>query len=190
MANKTLPPMHLLCSEDELRPNLCYVEILDGVATATNGMLIGKVNMAEYSKLDEVTIMRLSGKYIHRDVWKLIHDADEITAVEEDESKISYLKGGIEASIAIKDGSEIQFPNHHDLIKKIANAKYGHRSFIAFNPRWIEISRKLFGSENLIIRFYESEGLFVCFPGTDAKAFIGIMMQDFTAENATFDFMV
>lgn len=188
--SKILPPIHLLCSDDELRPSMCYVEILDGVATATNGYLIGKINLAEYGKLDELSIKKLSGKYIHRDVWKLIHDADELSISDEEENKITYLKGGIEASISIKDNTEVQFPDYHELIKKIANAKYGQRSFIAFNPKWIEISKKLFGSDSLIIRFYEDEGMFVCFPGAEAKAFIGIMQMDFTAEDAVFDFMV
>lgn len=188
--SKTLPPIHLLCSEDELRPAMCHIEILDGVATATNGYLIGKMSLSEYSGLDEVTIKRLSGKLIHRDAWKIMIDADTIAFDDDKSEYITYTKGGIEARVAIKDRKELQFPDYHTLIKNIANGRYGVRSFIAFNPKWIELSRKLFSSDTLIIRFYDQEGVFVCFPGTDAKAFIGIMPLDFTAETATFDFMV
>lgn len=188
--SKTLPQIHLLCSEDELRPAMCHIEILDGVATATNGYLIGRLHLSEYSSLDEVTIKRLSGKLIHRDAWKIMMDAETIAFDDESSDYLTYTKGGIEAKVLIKDQKELKFVNYQDLIKNIANAKYGHRSFVAFNPKWIELSRKLFSSDTLIIRFYDQEGMFVCFPGTDAKAFIGIMPIDYTAESATFDFMV
>lgn len=184
--SKLLPPIHLFCSDDELRPALCHVEILDGVATATNGNIIARINLNEYSGVDETTIQQLSGQYIHADVWKLIHDATSIEYNAET-NKIVYHKGAIQAEIEMKDPAEVQYPDYGKILNRIANAKFDKKAFIAFNPKWVELCRKLFTTETVVMRFYEQEAMFVLFPGSDAKAFVGIMPMDFTSEDAVID---
>src|SRR5687768_2247682 len=83
MSKKTLPPLHLACSDDELQPALQHIEIVDGIATATNSHVIAQLNLKQYSKLDDDTIRLMNGKLIHRDVWEAIEDAD-IIEVKED----------------------------------------------------------------------------------------------------------
>lgn len=187
MAKKFLPPIHIACSDDELRHSLMYVEVLDGVATATNGFLIVRLNLNEHSSLDEVTLKKLSGRFIHRDIWQLMHDAENIYFAGEDDV-ITYIKGGVEAQIRIKTDVEIKYPDYHAIIDKVANTRFDKKSFIAFNPDWIVIAKKIFGSQTLIIRFYEQESMFTIFPGGDAKAFMGIMPMMISDEDAVVDF--
>ncbi|MEX6691228.1 hypothetical protein QTN47_27210 [Danxiaibacter flavus] len=188
MSRKYLPPVHLACGDDEMRPALMYVEILDGIATATNGYMICRLNLSEYSNLDETTLQQLSGMYIHRDAWNLICDAEIITLSDEYDNTLTYVKGGVEANIQIKGDNEVKYPDYQSLINKIANSRFDKKSFIGFDPKWIEISKKIFQSKTIIIRFYEQESMFTIFPGNDSKAFIGIMPMVLKEEDAVIDF--
>lgn len=188
MASKFLPPIHIACSEDEMNFPLQHVEILDGIATATNGYLLVRLNLSEYSSLDDRVLQRLSGKYIHRDVWRMIHTAENILISDDNENSLIFINGGVDAEVNIKDASEIKFPNYNALIDRIANSRYEKKSFIAFNPEWVNTARKIFGSESLIMRFYEKEGMFTLFPNGDAKAFMGIMPQMVEEQDANVNF--
>jgi len=183
MSKKTLPPIHLACSDDELRPALNLVEIIDGIATATNGDIIARMNLGAYSKLDETTIKLLNGKLIHRDVWESCIDADILTI---DGDSIHMDKGGIKATFDI--ATALKFPDHHKIIQAVANSLFDDKSYVCFNPKFIAIAAKLFPSESLICRFYENNDMMVFFPSGDAKGFMGIMPMKITAEEATMDF--
>lgn len=183
MSKKTLPPIHLACSDDELRPALQLVEIIDGIATATNAHIIARMNLAAYSKLDESVIQQLNGKLIHRDVWETLVDADIITV---DGDSIHMDKGGIKATFDIS--TDLKFPDHESIINAVARSIFDKKSFVAFSPKFIAIAAKLFPSENLICRFYENNDMMVFFPSGDAKGFMGIMPMKITEEEATIDF--
>lgn len=183
MSKKTLPPIHLACSDDELRPALQMVEVIDGIATATNGMIIARMNLSAYGKLEDETIKKLNGKLVHRDVWAELIDADIMT-VEGD--NIHMDKGGIKATFDIR--TDYKFPDHHLIIEAVSKSIFDEKSFVCFNPKFIAIAAKLFPSENLICRFYENNDMMVFFPSGDAKGFMGIMPMTITQEEATLDF--
>lgn len=183
MSKKMLPPLHLACGEDELRPVLQHIQIVDGIATATNANIIAQLNLSEYSLLDDETIKHLSCKLIHRDVWESILDADILTV---DKDIIHYEKGGIVADYNI--ACSLKFPDHKSIIDSVANSIFDKKSFVCFNPKWIQIASKLFPSENLICRFYENNEMMVFFPSGEAKGFMGIMPMKITEEEATIDF--
>lgn len=183
MSKKTLPPIHLACSDDKDRPALQMVEVIDGIATATNGHIIARLNLGAYSKLDEETIKQLNGKLIHRDVWESIVDAD-IISIEGDNLHMD--KGGIKAVFDIF--TDLQFPNHQKIIDAVAQSRFDRKTFISFSPRYISIAAKLFQSEALICRFYEDNDVMVFFPSGDVKGFVAIAPLPITEEEATLDF--
>jgi len=182
-AKRTLPPLHLACSDDDLRPALAHVEIIDGIATATNSNVIAQMNLSAYSKLDEETIKHLNSKLIHRDVWEILIDADIITV---NDDIIHMYKGGIKAEFNI--ATDFKFPDHESIIKAVASSIFDRKSFVCFNPKYIALAAKLFPAENLICRFYENQEMMVFFPSGDAKGFMGIMPLLITEEEATMDF--
>lgn len=94
----------------------------------------------------------------------------------------------MEASIEIKDGSEVSFPDYQTLICKIANSEFDKKTFVVFNPDAVNIARKMFGSSTMIMRFYKKEGMFLLFPGSDSKAFVGIMPMLVEEKDAVIDF--
>lgn len=183
MSKKALPNIHLASADDELRPALMHIEVLDGIATATNGHIIARMNLKEYSTLPDETVRKLSGKMIHRDVWEAIRDAD---LIEVDEDTIHYEKDGIKADYDIS--STHRFPDYHAILEAVANSKFDKKSFVSFNPEHIVIAKKLFPAENLILRFYDNHEMMVIFPSGAAKGFIGIMPLKITEQEATMDF--
>lgn len=183
MAKKTLPPLHLVTSDDELRPVLNHIEITDGIATATNGIIIAQLNLSAYSLLPDDVIKRLNGKLIHKDVWQLLIDAD---LIEVQGDIITYEHGGIKADINI--ACSLKFPDHASLIKSVANSLFDKKSFVCFNPKFISIASKLFPSENLICRFYEESELMVFFPSGEAKGYLAVAPIKITEEEAVIDF--
>lgn len=183
MSKKAFPPLHLAASEDELRPALNHIEVVDGIATATNGCILAQLNLSKYSTLPDDTIRQLSGKMIHKDVWKIICDAD---LIEVNGDIIHYEKGGIKADYNIF--CDLKFPDHKGLVNAVANSKFDRKSFVCFNPEWIKIASKIFPSENLICRFYENNDMMVFFPSGEAKGFVGIMPMKITEKEAVIDF--
>lgn len=183
MSKNTLPAIHLACSNDKDRRALQHVEVIDGIATATNGYIIARLNLSAYSKLDEETIKQLNGKLIHKDVWESIQDAD-IISIEGDNLHMD--KGGIKAVFDIF--TDVIFPDHQKIIDAVANSAFDKKSFANFSPKYIALAGKLFQSETLICRFYENNDVMVFFPSGDAKGFMGIMPMKITEEEATIDF--
>lgn len=183
MAKKTLPNIHLACAVDELRPALMHIEIMDGIATATNGNIIARMNLKEYSTLPDETVKALSGKLVHRDVWEAVRDADLIEVMD---NTIHYEKDGIKADFNIEN--EYKFPDYTGILEAVANSNFSKKSFVSFNPEYVAVARKLFPAENLIMRFYENHEMMVIFPSGEAKGFIGVMPLQITDEEATMDF--
>lgn len=170
MSTKLLPPIHLAASSDENREALQYIEVIDGIATASNGSIICRLNLAHFSNLAPDEIRRLSNKLIHRDVWATIYNADRI---EVDGDVISYVKGRLEAAVNIE--TTVEYVDYAPIIEKITNSEFEKKSFMAFNPEYIVIAKSIFKKETLICRFYKNEHMMVFFPSGDSKGFLGIM---------------
>lgn len=180
---KTLPPMHLACSDDNLRPALQYIEILDGIATATNASVLAQLNLSVYSSLPDECIRSLNGKMIHKDVWASIMDADLIEVTDD---VLHYEKGGVKADYDIH--CILKFPDYHSIVNSVANSLFDKKSFVCFNPKLIQIASKLFPSEALICRFYENNEMMIFFPSGEAKGYLGIMPMRLSEQEATLDF--
>lgn len=179
---KLLPPLDLATGKDEISPNIHYIEVKKGIATATNGQVIVQVNLRETSELTEEIIKALDGKLIHRDVWKAISDAETI---EVDDNSIHYEKGGINADVSID--TVHKFPDYQSIVKKIAGAKFEKRSFLAFNPKFVAIAHKIFKA-NLVLRFYEDQNMVVLFPANSNVGFMAVVPMELSAEDAILDF--
>lgn len=181
---KTLPNIHLACSDDELRPALACVEIKNGIATATDAHVLAQMNLNEYSLLLPEVIKKLDGKLIHRDIWAEIIDADLIDLIDDD--TLNVKKGSIECNYRLING--LKYPNYSDIIRSVANSKFAQKSFVAFNPKLIALASKLFPSENLICRFYIDHDMMIFFLSGDAKGFVGVMPLIIDDSNAVLDF--
>lgn len=68
--SKHLPPLHHVCSTDELRENLNCVHIENGIATATDANCLVRYDLKGI--LDETVLYVMNGKLIHRRAWELM----------------------------------------------------------------------------------------------------------------------
>lgn len=182
MAKKILPPIHLACASKDGSPALQHVEVLDGIATATNGHILARLNLSNHSMIPEITIKALSGKLIHRDVWETVIDADFI---EVEGDVLHYSKGGAKGDLDITVTEK--FPDYSPIIHAIANSAFGKKSFICLNPKFIAIAAKLFGSSTLVFRFYEADAMTLVFPSFEPNGFVGIMPMELDEEDAILD---
>jgi len=65
-----LPPLHLACSNDELRDNLMCVHIKNGIATATNATILVRQQLHEWFDMEQLAF--LEDKHIPSEVWKIM----------------------------------------------------------------------------------------------------------------------
>lgn len=71
----SLRPLHLACGDEG---NATLVRIVDGKALATNGNMIAVTDLRETSSMTPEMIEKLSGRFIHKEVWKHIHKCEGI----------------------------------------------------------------------------------------------------------------
>lgn len=182
MAKKILPPIHLACATKDGSSALQYVEILDGIATATNAHVLARLNMETHSLIPATTLKALSGKLIHRDVWETVLEADFI---EVEGDTLHYSKGGAKGDLDITVSEK--FPDYSGIIKAIANSAFGKKSFVCLDPKLIQIAAKLFPSKGLVFRFYEADAMTLVFPSFEPNGFVGIMPMQLDEEDAVLD---
>jgi hypothetical protein len=184
MAKKLLPPMHLAASQDETAQATAHIHVQKGVATATNGTIIAQLNLYHYADVEDGTIHAMNGALIHRDVWKMMCDADSIDI---NGNELHYVKDGVRADIDIS--CDFKYPDASAVVRQIANSSFMKRTFICFNPVYIDVARKIFPSTGLVARFYEKSEMIVVFPsGGEAKGFVAIVPLEIDETEALVDF--
>lgn len=157
MSKKVLPPIHLACTDDELRIAMQYVKIKDGIAYATNTHLLACINLKHHSELSEDVIKELDGKYVHAETWASVMDADMIFI---EGNEILYSKGLIKARFEISD--DINFPDIEIFIKESMNPEIVQLSKVSFNPLYVELLRKVFKHTEMTMLF--KGGRLLCYP--------------------------
>lgn len=75
--------MHLACSKDELRPNMACIFFNNGYAYATDSYILVRNRISEISRLNEIEIQALDGKFLHADFYKDMLKYDNIMIAED-----------------------------------------------------------------------------------------------------------
>lgn len=153
-----LPPLHLACMMDDMRPNMALIEIINGVASATNGHIIVKIDLNKHGHLTKEQIEFINGKHIHMETWKEMHKCDVLNI---DGEGLHITNKGITKNIDFSEplGEFFKIQTVIDDVKlKGQNAV----PCIGMNASFIEIIRKVFGTELLAFSFTgEGKGIVV-----------------------------
>lgn len=170
---QVLPPMHLVCDNDELRPNAALIQIKNGCATATNAQIIVRVDL----KINSVYIEQfpcLEGKYIHMEVWKDIHKCESLEFAEDG---ITCHKNGIVKyfDYAIPNG---EFFNIQSIIDQVKKDGEEEKRLITYSPKLISIIHKIFNSHTLHFSFTKGNNGTVVFPD-ETSGMMAILMPAF-----------
>src|ERR1700739_1160684 len=129
-----LKPIHLACSNDDLRPVLSLIEIKDNIATATNAHIMIRVNLAKTTELTEDTLKILNGKYIHKNVWKEIWRCDKL---EFTETNIICHKQDVKYTFDYSQPT-MSFAKEEGLVQIIEEAGVQTREMICYNYAFIK----------------------------------------------------
>jgi len=166
-----LNPLHLACRADDFSPNQRLIEIKNGIATATNGHIIARVDLRENGQLTPEQIDLLNGKFIDMEVWKECHKCDEVEVTEEN---IICHKNGIKKTFDFSV-SQGQFFNIDSIIIDIANAGEETKRIMAFNSKYITIFEKIFDSAEITFSFSKGNQGTLVFPD-DHSGMFGVLM--------------
>lgn len=179
-----LKPLHLVCINDDFRPNCRLIEIKNGIAQATNGHMLIKIQLADNSELTPEDIATLNGKYIDMEVWKEAFKCEKLEITEE---VIIVHKNGIRKMFDYSD-SQGTFFNLDSVIETIKSKHSEGKEFIRLNARSISTIQKVFGESEIIFAFSEGDSGVLMYTRNDCGMFALLMpvMDDYLAANRYF----
>lgn len=101
------------CDDNQHRPVLNYAHVTNGFIYATNGHILVKQCLNKVHELDDEQVVSLEGKYLHKDLLKMLHKQD-VVLFKADGIHISSV--GIDASVVPYSQCDIRFPNAEAVI--------------------------------------------------------------------------
>jgi hypothetical protein len=153
----TLPPIHLACSTDEIRPAMNCVWINSGIAYATDAHVLAVVDLREESGLTPDQIEFLHGKLIHRNVWKLLCKSfiQEITAT-------GIVVLGDYATVEYRFAEpDMKYPNVITVLNERLAKPLESVPMYAFDPKLIKIAAEIIGTQYLHFTSHGNSGTFI-----------------------------
>jgi hypothetical protein len=144
-----LHPIHLICIEDESRPNMALISIKNGIVSATNGSVLVKLDYNQLNNIQPEQLEILNGKFIHHEAWKEIHKADIIDFFED---SIDCQANGIKKTFYYTDAVG-EFFDLNLVVANTAIAGADKKEFVMYNCKFIDILSKIFDAKELIFSF-------------------------------------
>ena len=166
-----LRPLHLACIADDMRPNMRLIEIKRGIAQATNGHMLVKIQLSETCLLDEDQIKMLDGKFIDMEVWKECHKCDMI---EVEPDNIICHKNGIK-KIFEYSNSQGTFFNLDSIIETLKEKQSEGKEFVIMNATFITIIQKIMGNSELTFAYSTGESGVLIYPQEGCGSFAVLM---------------
>lgn len=176
---KFLKPLHLACMDDDMRPNFRLIEIKHGIAQATNGHFVVKLELNKTSLLEQEQIDMLNGRYIHMEVWKEIHKCEMIEFTEE---TISCWKNGIKKTFEYAE-PQGEFFNIETVIREVKELGEVETRMISYTPAYITTLAKIFDEGSMIFSFSGANKGTIVFPSEDSGMFALLMPKMIDATN-------
>jgi hypothetical protein len=166
-----LPPLHLACLEDEMRPNFSLIELKNNIATATNGSILVKCDLSKTSNIEPEFIQKLDGKFIHFQVWKELYKCDSFEILED---QINCSKNGIVKTFYYSN-PQGEFFKTNSIILDIKEGGESDKRYSIYSPKLISILHKIFQHETMIFSFSSENHGDIVFPFEDSGIFAVLM---------------
>lgn len=90
---KTLPKLHKICSNDDLRYSLQLIQFKNGIATATDAHILVRYNLNGI--LNDDVLKVLEGKCLHANTWKFICAQKTLLLMANDDDTLALHVGDI-----------------------------------------------------------------------------------------------
>lgn len=167
-----LPPIHLACGKDDMRQNFQYVEIKNGIASATNGRIVAQINLSKSgTSMSDKDIESLNGCYIDKDVWEQLINV-EMIKVGKDTISCSSSYGWKSLPLV----REVSYPDIQAIVKRHVANKTASITSLSFDPVLMNLAQSIFPSQHVKMRFYgDDASMFIIYPIINPYGFVGIM---------------
>ncbi len=166
-----LKPLHLAALVDEMRPNMALIKIKNGIATATNGHILVRLDLTKTTLLEPDTIKLLDGKSIHAETWKEIHKADVLVFGE---TSIDCFKNSIKKTFYYGEPVGTLWDDEH-VVLDVKKGGEEVKRIMSFNASLIAILKKIFESDTLHFSFSKGNLGTVVYPSHDSGMFAILM---------------
>jgi len=97
-----ITPIHLVASNDDLRPAMMFIEIRKGIATATNGHILVR---KYFESLKNIELL-----YVHKDDFKMIYDSISFQIIDNNKFELFTKLGKI--TLIPREFTELRYPNY------------------------------------------------------------------------------
>jgi len=136
-----LPPMHLACSNNELRTSMQCVHIQNGIATATDAHILVRYDLSSF--FEENILKKLDGKLIHMKTWEMMAKTEFTFAIKVDEDEITIpMMGG---NFVSKYANE-KFPDFAKITNEVLDGKLQEaKSYIGLNTKLLSKASLIIG---------------------------------------------
>ncbi len=136
--------MHLVCSNDDIRPNMQCVHIENGIATAIDGHSLVRYDLRDI--LEENVLQHMEGKLIHKDAWKLMCETNVFfIQIKDEHLTLTYFKSIRDCDVRIGYVNE-KYPNFHAITQDVLSGEFVEaKERISFNARIFERVTKVLG---------------------------------------------
>jgi len=172
--DQLLKPLHLVCVMDEMRTNFALIEIRNGIAQATNGHILVRIdlrNAETETKLSLSDIETLNGKYIHMNVWKEIYKCD---LLELDNYGIYCHKDGIKKTFEYSQPQGTFF-DIGTIVTEVIEGGEEDKRIMTYSPKLISIIDKVFQSPQLHFSFSKGHNGTLVYPSYGGGMFAVLM---------------
>jgi hypothetical protein len=170
-----LPPLHLACDNNELRPALSCISITDGIAVATNAHILIHYPLAQMCEWEESDITNSNGKLIHMNVWKEMCKADSISFFY---NNILIKKNGLEIFAPYEHNGTV-FPGWKQVIEHSKNVGNNPIYKIGIDIKYLIPIQKIMGG--IIDLYFTSEkDAIVILPAQEYNGVFAVFMPCIT----------
>lgn len=176
-----LPPLHLVCSDDDLRPAMTGVYIHNKCAVATNAHILIVAKMEDHFKGCEEVLAKLEGKIIPAAAWKMLIGKVILELISVDEKSITFTRTLNGAPVALTyKFIESTFPEYQIAFPNLKDLKPVER--IGFNASFIAPISKITRYSQLFL-YFQHEHKSMIFKNADGDI-CGLLMPVLNAETA------
>jgi hypothetical protein len=171
---KFVKPLHLACGDDELRPVLSCIKILNGEALATNGHIVVRQMLADTTLINVDEIRNLEGKLINKYVWKELISA--ISLRVENDKIVVRNKAGITTY-----QFEEEVAAYPDIDKAMSGFAIKEVGEFGLTANFITVIAKIFQTERLKVSLNGADKGFMVHPvdGVGEAAYVmPVMLGD------------
>lgn len=164
---KFLKSLHLACVVDENRPNLALISIKNGIATASNGNLLVRMDLTRTTTFEKDMLEFMEGKNIHCETWKEIQSCDSLVFGEK---QIDCLREGIKKTYYYAEATG-ELYDAEKVIIDVKKSGQAERGVVSMNAENLVKLKKIFDCDTLHFSFSKKNVGTVVYPSHDSGMF-------------------